>query len=399
MPNLARVSDQEALKPQSEPHWQQLGKGQYLGIRRSDFTSKPIWWARYRDAATGKRSKRSLGDFTHLPPSERFSAAKKAAEIWFDHLGRGGSGETLTVAEACSRYVEHIASRSGEVAAAQVRARFTRHIAPYKIAVIHLQKLTPAHVLDWRKNIERMPVAQARRGANCRNKNPLPEPRPRSPATINRDMVPIRAALNLALEQGLATSDFAWRSALKPATGTDGRREIYLSQDQRRALLHQIACPNLRAFVRCLCLLPLRPGSLAALTVGDFDVRAGVLTIRHDKAGSGRKILLPQVVADLLRDQSRNKLPRAPLFERPDGTAWSKDYWKKPVKAAAVAAGLPIGTVTYTLRHSAITDLVSGGLDLMSVCQIAGTSVRMIEKHYAQFQATRARDALQALAI
>lgn len=399
MPNLARVTDQESLKSQSEPHWQSLGKGVYLGLRKADATSKPIWWARHRDAATGKRSKRSLGDFAHLSPSERFSAAKKAAEAWFEHLGRGGSGETLTVAEACDRYVEHLASKSGEAAAENARARFARHIAPYKIALVHLQKLTPTHVRDWRKTIERMPAVQARRGANCRNRTPLPDPKPRSSATVNRDLVPVRAALNLAFEQGLVTSNFAWRSALKPATGAEGRRDVYLSPDQRRALLAHIACQHLRAFVHCLCVLPLRPGSLAALTAGDFDTRAGMLTVRHDKAGAGRKILLPDSVAAQMREQVKGKLPRAPLFTRPDGSAWTKDYWKKPVKSAAIAAGLSDETVTYTLRHSAITDLVSGGLDLMSVCQIAGTSVRMIEKHYAQFQATRARDALESLAI
>ena len=62
-----------------------------------------------------------------------------------------------------------------------------------------------------------------------------------------------------------------------------------------------------------------------------------------------------------------DKLPAAPLFAQASGKAWNKDAWKKPMKEAAAAAGLPPGTVLYTLRHSTITDLVIDGLDLLTV--------------------------------
>ena len=52
----------------------------------------------------------------------------------------------------------------------------------------------------------------------------------------------------------------------------------------------------------------------------------------------------------------------------------------------------------YTLRHSAMTDLVTGGLDLFTVEKISGTSVLMIEKHYGHLQRERARSALEKLA-
>ena len=79
--------------------------------------------------------------------------------------------------------------------------------------------------------------------------------------------------------------------------------------------------------------------------------------------------------------------------------AWNKDAWKHPVKAAAGAAKLPEGTTAYTLRHSTITDLVHGGLDLLTVAQISGTSVRMIEKNYGHLRGDVAADALAKLAL
>jgi site-specific recombinase XerD len=64
-----------------------------------------------------------------------------------------------------------------------------------------------------------------------------------------------------------------------------------------------------------------------------------------------------------------------------------------------VAAGLPDGASAYTLRHSTITDLVRGGLDLLTVASLAGTSVLMIQKHYGQHQPGAATAALAAIAI
>ena len=62
-------------------------------------------------------------------------------------------------------------------------------------------------------------------------------------------------------------------------------------------------------------------------------------------------------------------------------------------------AGLPAATTAYAMRHSAITDLVTGGLDLLTVAQLSGTSVAMIEKHYGHLQADHAVAALALLAL
>jgi hypothetical protein len=40
----------------------------------------------------------------------------------------------------------------------------------------------------------------------------------------------------------------------------------------------------------------------------------------------------------------------------------------------------------YTMRHSVISDLVHDGLDLLTVAQISGTSVAMIERHYGHLR-------------
>ncbi len=119
----------------------------------------------------------------------------------------------------------------------------------------------------------------------------------------------------------------------------------------------------------------------------------------QDKAGKDRRIKMPDVTAAFFEEASKDKLPTAPLLARADGKAWNKDAWKGPVKEAVAAARLPDGTTAYTLRHSVISDLVHDGLDLLTVAQISGTSVVMIERHYGHLRNEVAATALARLAL
>jgi integrase len=380
--DLGTVKNRDKLKPQREPYWHKLAAGQYLGFRPSTIGKGGTWIARYNDSEARRKPLRSLGDFGNLPPNERFTAASAEAREWFKHLSGGGAHEPVTVRQACERY----AKTSDDAA-----TRFARYVYGDPIAKVLLHKLTDKQVREWRRRLEAMPAMVTR------SKTGDAVTRPRAAATVNRDMVAFRAALNLALTQGEALTARAWASALKPSEAK-GRRNLYLDRDQRRALLGELPT-DAASFARGLCLLPLRPGALASLRAGDFDARKHELSIERDKAGTGRRILLPPETSALLKEQAKSKLPAAPLFARADGKAWNKDSWKGPIKAAVLAAGLPEDATAYTLRHSTITDLVQGGLDLLTIAQVSGTSVAMIEKHYGHLQRKRAAEALAGLAL
>jgi integrase len=171
-----------------------------------------------------------------------------------------------------------------------------------------------------------------------------------------------------------------------------------LDRTQRKKLLDHVA-DEAAPFVRALCQLPLRPGAIAALSVRDFDKRTSELTIGKDKSGKDRRILIPTAAARLMEDQSKNKLPAAPIFMRAGGERWNKDSWKHPISAAVEAASLPAEATAYTLRHSTITDLVREGLPLLTIAQISGTSAEMIERHYGHLAQDAAVKALETLAL
>lgn len=94
------------------------------------------------------------------------------------------------------------------------------------------------------------------------------------------------------------------------------------------------------------------------------------LTISKEKSGEPRRILVPRAAAKLFAAQTKSKLPGTPLLGRANGQRWDKETWKRPIAAAVIEAKLPIGATAYALRHSTITDLLNGGLLLLTVGKI-----------------------------
>lgn len=383
--DLSKVGERGKLKVQLEPHWQRLRAGCFLGFRPSKRGGKATWIARAYDEDSRKYRVKSLGDFGTLLGNEMFAAARKEAEQLAELVESGGAvrAKIETVGDACREYAK---------TRPEAGHRFRRYVYGDPIAKVKLSKMRRRHVQEWRERLEAQPALVSRR----RDGEPIH--RKRAASTVNRDMAILRAALGKVLSPGAPNSEAAWQEALKAVQNADGRRTLYLDRGQRRKLVEKTAAEAV-PFVRALCLLPLRPGALAALTVSDFDKRTAELTIGKDKTGKPRRIQLPADTATLLAAQAANKLPGAPLFMRDNGKAWDKNSWKLPIAAAVAAAELPGDATAYTLRHSTITDLVSVGLPLLTIAQISGTSAEMIERHYGHLASGAAVKALGELAL
>jgi len=386
--SIATVRARESLKPRHAPYWQQIRRGAFVGFRKLSASSPGAWVARFRDDE-GTRHFHTLGAFEDYPPSERFDRAKDAADEWFKHMGRGGRDEGATVEDACRAYLETLSDSSRKDA----EGRFKRWIfSDGKFAGTELVKLKRSQVRAWRTKLEKTPAIP-------QDKTSTADQRERSAASVNRDITPLRAALYLALENGHLTTDEPWKTALKPVEGAGRRRNVYLDAQQRRMLV-EAAQADLQPFLRALCMLPLRPGAVAELTVRDLEARTSELTIGRDKTGEARRITLPPVTCKLFVEAAKGKLPAAPLFARADGKAWNKDSWKSPLKDAVETANLRSDATAYALRHSTITDLLAlHRLDTLTVAMLSGTSLAMIEKHYGHLVRQHAMDALAKLNV
>jgi site-specific recombinase XerD len=376
---IDRVDARKNLTLRRDPYWQRLSQGRYVGFRKMTKGSEGTWLARaYSDAGYAYET---LGDFATLPDNDRFDAAKKAAEAWFQHLDLGGSTQPHTVKAACESYLEKLKVERSEQAMKDTEGYFRRLVYSDPIAKILLSKLSKTHMAGWRERV-------------------LKHNDDRS--SFNRNITPLRAALNLAHEQGKVGTDQAWLTALRPfseqelESQCERRRTGTLDREERRALVEG-ASDEARPLFKALAILPMRPGEVAALRVESLKAKERVLDIAG-KTGR-RTIPLSQEALAHFKECAKGKLPSAWLVSRADGSQWKKEAWRDEVKAAARKAKLPKATVAYTLRHSLITDLVVGGLDIFTVAKLAGTSVKMIEKHYGHLQREHARSALEKLAL
>lgn len=376
-PSIRTVAARQKLPPQREPYWERLANGCHIGYR-SVAKGAGTWIARWYDPEARKKHLRALGE--HVD----YDAAVKAARQWFAQNEMGASPKATTVAEACKAYVDHIAGHKSAVAAKDAERRFTRLIYGKPIGKINLDKLKTTDLQKWMKG----QVA----GADDE------ETERRAKDSANRNLASFKAALNFALKGRLVATDAGWKTVEKfPKVGR--RREHFLTLEDRRRLL--AACQDdIRQLVTAMLLTGARPGELAEARASDFDGKQGTLALHHRKGQGkdGRRVCtLSTEAVQFFTQAGKGKIGQAYLLTRANGKPWSRDYWKDPFKEAALAAGLPDDVVLYSVRHSAISELIAGGMDSHVVARLAGTSTDMIDKHYGHLRHDKTRAKLDAV--
>ena len=349
----------DRLKPRREPYWATLEKFVALGYRKPE-TGIGTWIARRRDENERYRYQ-TLG--TH----ESFDSAARSAREWLGLVTKGINTGVVTVKDATDTYVAALLDKGRTSTANDAKGRFKRLVNTEPIGKIPLSKLTSIHIRKWLNDQI--------------NKDELADDEDirRSKDSANRNLSSLKAALTLAQVNRLVASDDAW-AVVKPFSQVGARRkDAFLTMEARTALL--AACPDdLALLVRAALLTGARPGELAALTVGDFSKSQKVLTLRG-KTGA-RTVAISTVASDFFIKLSQRKTPSAPLLSTSYGQAWNKDSWKKPFRNAVKKANLPVSVVLYSLRHTAISEMIMGGMDAFMVAKLTGTSVAMIEKNY-----------------
>lgn len=366
---IDKVRVRNRLAVRREPYWgAPIARGLFVGFRKLE--QGGTWIARSRDD-DGKQRYQSIGHADSTP----YDDAVKAAQAWAKQLDAGiDTTEVQTVADACRAYVKDRRREVGDANADDADGRFTRTVYDHTLAKVKLAKLRTEHIKEWRVGLDM------------------------ADASKNRTLSVLKAALNFAVRSRYLSADRAVEWERVEPYEVNTRRDLYLDRAQRHALVAELTGQAV-PFARALCLLPLRPGALAALTVADFNAKRASVHVVTDKANAGRDVVLSPEALVLFREQARGKLPAAPLIADDNGSHWTRWQWNGEIKDAAKAAGLPAATCAYTLRHSVITDMLVGGMDSMTVAKMAGTSMAMIEKHYSKLLQAHASEAMAALAL
>jgi len=373
---MARISIDKAtirnrLQPRREPYWgAPIAHGLFLGFRRAEFGG--TWIARLHDEDKRHRY-HSIGV---LSTDLDYEAARHAALAWKRHVDAGVRIVDIeTVADACREYVEDRSKQKGQATAHDSELRFKRTIYDNPIGRLPLAKVTQKRIEDWRGEL-----AVAGQGRKAL-----------SPASLNRTLTALKAALNYAVTRRYVSADRAIEWGMVKPFRVDNRRELFLDLAQRRALLEK-ASGGARDLIEAVMLTGARAGELTGAKRSQFDARTASMTF-VGKTGK-RSVPLSQPAIALFKRLAADKLPAANLFTRDDGKPWAPSDWDKLVRSAASAAKLPGGVCLYTLRHSFITEAITGGLSPLDVARLVGTSLVMIDKHYGHLAQTAARERL-----
>ncbi|WP_323162821.1 integrase [Stenotrophomonas maltophilia] len=382
-----------SLTPRQGPYWGgPIAPGLTLGLRKTTADSSGSWVARTAaPEGSGKRYLvRSLGN---VETGNDYDAARAAAIAWQRQLAAGvdQSGTIDTVRDVCADYVGHLRRKKRDKTADDAARRFERIVDTDPLGDVKLRQLTEKILDAWRERMESgdMKPLPAKKGRP-------PTVKPMSASAFKRNLTALKAALNYGVAKRYVTKDKAieWES-IKAEKNADGRRDLYLEREQRRALM-EAAGPDLRDLIEAVALTGCRPGDPPAMTRSDFDQRTGSVTYRTKD--HLRTIELSPAASMLFTRMAAGKKPGDALFTNA-GVAWTPAEWSDGIRAAAAAADLPAGVCMYTLRHCWITDAIVGGMDPLTVARLVGTSLDMIQKHYGHLVRGAARDKLAALAF
>jgi integrase len=396
---LHKISVLKALPSRPAPHWAApIARGRFVGYRKIA-ADKGTWIARMR-GPDGKQKYQSLGWATE---AFDFDHAKVAAAEWFNLQDSGvtAGSDVLTVADACRAYVKSLTVTNGEKSGRDAELRLKRTVYKSELGRKALASVRITHIKGWRDGLGL------------------------KPENSNRTLRSFKAALNMAVDNRQCVASVAkeWNE-VKPLPSEKKRRTQYLDLDQRRRLLEHCGEGSFRDFMEAAMLTGARGGELADAKRSQFDARTGSMTFigkTRLKVEPRTVPISPSAVA-LFKRLAKGRQPDDLLFMRDESmigacycdvetrrfrglakidepTRWLSYDWGPMVKQAVTAAGLPLTTTHYTLRHSWISAALGSGMSTLDVARLTGTSLLMIEKHYGHLVDGAARLRLAAVSM
>lgn len=213
-----------------------------------------------------------------------------------------------------------------------------------------------------------------------------------SPATINREVCLLGAAIRAAVHQGRLERDplagVEWRLP-EPEAGSAAR---VLSREEVERI-RAASAPWFGRFVAVAAAIGCRAGELATAQVEDVDLGHRRITFRAEetKGRRGRRrpreVHLPAEALGVVREavEAARSVGSPYLFPaprdtgRPIGTDGVSQAWRRAIRQAC----LPHARL-HDLRHSFITRLVRRGVSPTIIRRIVGhASTQMIDQRYA----------------
>jgi integrase len=389
----AKLETREArskLEARGKPRWREIGQDLDVGYRRLRGTRDGTFVARRH--VKGKLSAKGvkqpyeterLGAADDYSDSDGVSVlsfwqAQEKAREWHANRGHAMQGGPLTVRQACESYVMFLRAhkKTGDDADGRLKKHFLPTLADRPVAELTKEEIEKCH---W---------AMVRRNHN-------PEIERQSKDSANRVLSSFKAALNRAFDEpkNKIPSDLAWRR-VKPFEAVGRARQVHLDAAQSNRLINVCGGAFRRLVTAALLTGARAPHELASLRVRDFHAELGTLSVLAGKTGP-RDIVLTREAVGWFHGISAGRAPDELLLPRDAGTAWNKSEHTRDMIEAVKRAKLPKGCTLYSLRHTYASQSLLAGMNIKLLAENMGTSVRMLELHYAKFIAASRRELVE----
>lgn len=168
------------------------------------------------------------------------------------------------------------------------------------------------------------------------------------------------------------------------------RREVVLSLDDHRALVHAGTVPGIRALLWFCWWTGARPIELRELTWEDINEGCDSAVLHKHKnskkTGKARVIFFNRNAQAILRSHRKAE---GLLFTNSRGNLWTKDTlvgWMRKLRERSGKDG-----TAYAYRHSYITRMLEKDVSSADIAAITGTSVQMIDRNYGHLDKSQER--------
>ena len=233
-----------------------------------------------------------------------------------------------------------------------------------------------------------------------------------APATVNRTMVPLHAALEAVADADPRIIRRPWQTALRKLPDATNVRRVVKSAGDIGNLVGACYAVGRQLGILCEVLATggMRLSQASRLIVADLQAGSSNPRLLVPKSGKGNQrkrgekiaVPIPPGLAATLQQEAAGRPADAPLLRKSDGMPWqsSNDADHRTLfRAAVVRAGFdPDEVTTYCFRHSSIVRQLLANVPIRIVAATHDTSVGQIERCYSRY-VTDHSDALTRAAL
>jgi integrase len=377
--NLDSKDARRKLPPRGKPHWRGIERGLHLGYRRLREGAGP--WIVRRYVGKQQYEEKAIGIADDLSDAD----GVKGLDYWQAvDAARGTSAEAAakkpyTVADAVHAYLDYLTGE--KKSEPHVRSRMEAHVLPV-LGDTEVGDLDAETLRQWLRDLAAKPArVRSPRGQSPRHREVSDDAETirKRRASANQCLVPLKAALNRAFDDGLVSSAEAWRK-VKAFRGVNAARVRYLKVAECKRLLN--ACdPDFRNLIRGALETGARYGELTRLKVEDYNPDVGTVAIYINKTDAPRHVVLTADGDSFFRQLCAGRT--GPMFLHADGRKWGPSHQGRRIRLACKRARIEPPINFHALRHTWASLSVMAGMPLMVVAKNLGHSdTKMVEKHY-----------------